>query len=55
MKIADVMVQTDKDGCLKLIVDNTAYCHIHLDRGIRLGTLEDAERVDVMRGPCLQL
>ena len=46
LKIADAAVQADEEGCLKLIVENSGCCHIDLEEGTRLGTLEEAKQVD---------
>ena len=46
LKIADAAVQADAEGCLKLIVENSGYCHMELEEGMKLGTLEKAEQVD---------
>ena len=51
LKIADAVVQADGEGCLKLIVENSGYCHMQLEEGMRLGTLENAEQVDVWEEP----
>ena len=47
LKIADAAVQADAEGCLKLIVENSGYCHAELEEGMKLGTLEKAEQMDV--------
>ena len=39
-------MQADAEGCLKLIVENSGYCHMELEEGMKLGTLEKAEQVD---------
>ena len=46
LKIADAAVQADADGSLKLIVENSGYCHMELEEGMKLGTLEKAKQVD---------
>ena len=37
-RIADAAVQADAEGCLKLIVENSGYCHMELEEGMKLGT-----------------
>ena len=51
LKIADSAVQADDKGCLKLIVENSGCCHMELEEGMRLGTLEEAEQVDTWKEP----
>ena len=51
LKIADSAVQADDKGCLKLIVENSGCCHMELEEGMRLGTLEEAEQVDTWEEP----
>ena len=46
LKIADTAVQADAESCLKLIVENSGCCHMELEEGMKLGTLEKAEQVD---------
>ena len=46
LRIADAAVQTDKEGCLKLIIENSGLSHLQLEEGMRLGTLENVEQVD---------
>ena len=48
LRIADAAVKADAEGYLKLIVENSGYCHMELEEGMKLGTLEKAEQVDAL-------
>ena len=37
-----------KDACMKLIVENSGHCHIELEEGMKLGTLEKTKQVDAL-------
>ena len=49
LRIADVAVQADGEGCLKLIVENSGCCHMELEEGMKLGTLEETEQVNTWK------
>ena len=48
LNIADVVVEADAEGCLKLIVEYRGYSHMELEEGMKLGTLEKTEQVDAL-------
>ena len=49
LRIADAAVQADGEGCLKFMVENSGCCHMELEEGMELGTLEEAEQVNTWK------